>query len=111
MVQTKLKISDLQADYFITDLAVDSNGDLTMEKTPLTDFNTIQDLEGILLNVSANNENICLSRFISNYPDDSTILEGDEIYPLDAEYLFNAITDLTIDDDSLKATLGEGLTI
>lgn len=109
MVQTKLKISDLQADYFITDLAVDSNGDLTMKKTPLTDFNTIQDLEGILLNVSANNENICLSRFISNYPDDSTILEGDEIYPLDAEYLFNAITDLTIDDDSLKATLGGGI--
>jgi len=111
MIQTKLKISDLQADYFVTDLTVDStNGDLVMVKTPLTSFNTIQDLEGVMLNVSENNENICLTRFISSYHDDPTVLEGDEIYPSDAEYLFNAITDLTIVDGSLKATLGGGLT-
>lgn len=104
LIQTKLKISELQTDYFVTDLAMDSTtGDLTMIKTPLADFNAVQDLEGVLLDVSVNNENICLTRFISNYHDDSTIMEGDDIYILDAEDLFNAIIDLEIVDDSLKS--------
>lgn len=100
LVETTLQIADLNVDYFVTDVAVSNNGDLSFEKTPLSDFNTISDLEGVILNVTVDDDCIYLNRFESNYQDES-ILSNDELYPLDAYELFNALIDLDIDTDSL----------
>ena len=72
---------------------------LVWEK-PLSDFSTVADLTDIILDVYLDNDDgvIYLTRFESNY-DDESILENDELYPLDLEDMKRALTNLYIDED------------
>lgn len=99
-VGATFKISDLPAEYLVTDVSLDSSGNIIMEKKPLSDFNTVSDLTDIILDIYLDNDEgvIYLTRFESNY-DDESILENDELYPLDLEDMKGALTDLYVDDD------------
>lgn len=99
-VGATFKISDLPAEYLVTDVSLDSSENIIMEKKPLSDFNTVADLSDLILDVYLDNDDgvIYLTRFESNY-DDESILENDELYPLDLEDMKGALTDLYVDDD------------
>lgn len=108
VIKTSLTISELPFEDFITDITVDTDtSEVTVIKTPITDFEKISDLETVILDVSVDDEsNICVHRFISNFTDE-TILNGDIIYPEDAEELLYAIQTLTVTEDAdLYATYG-----
>lgn len=99
-VGATFKISDLPAEYLVTDVSLDSSENIIMEKKPLSDFSTVADLTDIILDVYLDNDDgvIYLTRFESNY-DDESILENDELYPLDLEDMKRALTNLYIDED------------
>jgi len=109
IIKTSLTITDLPFDYLITDITIDSETtDAYIIRTPVSDFSTISDLTGVVLDVSvADDGDITLYRFKSNYEDDETILEGDILYPEDADEILASLQDLTITEDlDLIATYG-----
>ena len=107
IVKTSLTINDLPFEYFITDFNINPEADAILTKTPITDFSKVSDLNGVLLDMSVeNNGDIKLYRFESNYEDDE-ILEGDILYPEDADELLHAIQNLTLNENfDLIATYG-----
>lgn len=109
IIKTSLTISDLPFDYLITNITIDSETtDANIIRTPISDFSKISDLTGVVLDVSvADDGDITLYRFKSNYEDDETILEGDMLYPEDADEILASLQDLTITEDlDLIATYG-----
>ncbi len=100
------KISDLPAEHLINDITYNSSEDIIVEKKALSEFNNVQDLQGVILDVYLDNEGIInLTRFKSNY-DDEHILENDDLYPLDLVDMKMALTDVTIDDNIIYGTRG-----
>ena len=109
IIKTSLTISELPFEYFITDITINSETtDTNIIRNPISDFQKVSDLTGVILDVSvADDGDITLYTFKSNYEDDETILEGDILYPEDADELLAAIQDLTITEDlDLIATYG-----
>ena len=96
----RIGFGDFANDYFVSDLRF-VDGKLICEKTPVSDYHKISDLEGIILDVSLSNEGVLsVTRFSSNYSDEE-ILEGDEILFDDVIELSNAITDIYMNNTKL----------
>ena len=99
IIETQLTIQSLPTNTLITDISIDVNtGNLSITSTQLSEITTLNQLNGALLDVYVEGEEIKVKRFESVITDER--LYEDYLYPEDLEVLSQAITSIAMTNDA-----------
>lgn len=96
IVDARFYISDLNVESLVTDVEIDRDGKLFVTRTNLSDFNTLQDLEDVIIDLSVENDVLYKARFVATNLDG---LDNNELYPEDLVNMKQAIVDVTMSND------------
>lgn len=99
-----LHISDLNINEFITDIKMD-NHSLVIVKSPLSDFNTISDLEEVIMDVEYDKGKLKITRFKSIETDEN-VLANDIINSTDSIRLYDAVNNIIYSNGVLIKEMG-----
>lgn len=96
IIDARFYINDLNVESLVTDVEIDNNGKLFVTKTNLEDFQNLQDLENVIIDLSLENDVLYKARFVAS---NRSGLNKNELYPEDLVNMKQAIVDVTMSED------------
>ena len=96
IIDSRFYISDLGVESLVTDVTIDDDGKLYVTRKNLSEFNTLHDLEDVIVDLSVENDVLFKAHFVASNQDG---LNGNELYPEDLINMKQAIVDVTMSDD------------